>query len=93
MADAHAQSRMERFVNLCATLSAFVDHFPEWIEMLREVVPLLIEIAKEKVDILRKNAAILLAKLAKNEKLQPYIRELHGIEVLMAIGGQVMKSS
>lgn len=93
MADAHSRTQMDRFVNICAAMSAFVDYFPDWIEMLREIVPLLIEIAKEKVDILRKNAAILLAKLAKNEKLQPYIRELHGIEVLMAIGGQVMKQN
>ncbi len=91
LAEAYTSERMERFVNVCGALSAFLHHFPDWAEMLRETVPLLINVAKEKVDVLRKNAAILLAKLAKNEKLLPYIRELHGIEVLMAVGGAVLK--
>ena len=52
---------------------------------------MVIEITKEKTDIIRKNAAILLAKLAKHPKLTEYVRELHGIEVLMSLGGQLLK--
>lgn len=51
----------------------------------KPIIPSLISIAKDKTDFLRKNAAILLAKLSRQGGLYEYIKELHGIEVIMNI--------
>jgi hypothetical protein len=47
----------------------------------------LIRIVKDKTDIVRKNAAILLAKLAKDEENNKFIRANHGFDVLLSLRG------
>jgi len=51
----------------------------------KPIIPTLISIAKDKTDFLRKNSAILLAKLSRQAGLYDYIKELHGIDVIMNI--------
>jgi hypothetical protein len=50
------------------------------------IVPL-IKVVSEKVDALRKTAAVCLAKLAKNEENSVVMRANHGHEVLVSLGG------
>jgi len=45
----------------------------------------LLFVVKEKIGLERKNAAIFIAKLAKNEDNLNVIRELHGIEILHSL--------
>lgn len=45
----------------------------------------LIYVVKEKTDVIRQNAAILLAKLAADEELNKFIRANHGFDVLMSL--------
>jgi hypothetical protein len=47
----------------------------------------LIRVVKDKTDIVRKNAAILLAKLAQDEENNKFIRANHGFDVLMSLRG------
>ena len=54
----------DTFVNACGSMTAFYDCFPERAEEFQGVILDLIHIVKEKTEVLRKNAAILLAKLA-----------------------------
>ena len=48
----------------------------------------LINVIKEKTELVRKNAAILLAKLAVNEDNNKFIRANHGFDVLMSLRNQ-----
>lgn len=53
---------------------------------MKDIIPKIIEIAKEKLDLLRKNSAILLAKIVKSSSpMENFVRELHGMEVLMNV--------
>ena len=53
---------------------------------MKEIVELIIVICKEKRDLLRKNAAILLARIAKSSnEMEDFVRSLHGMEVLVNI--------
>jgi len=45
----------------------------------------LIKIISEKTEIVRKNAAVLLAKLANDEENAKIMRENHGTEVLVSL--------
>ena len=47
----------------------------------------IIAVAKDKTEQPRANAAVLLAKLAKDDNLKEIIRDLHGIDVLMSLRG------
>jgi hypothetical protein len=75
----------ETFVNACGSMTAFYDCFPERAEEFQGVILDLIHIVKEKTEVLRKNAAILLAKLAQNEENNKFIRANHGFDVLMSL--------
>ena len=48
------------------------------------IVPL-INVTKEKVDLVRKNAAVCLAKLSKDEQNAKVMRENHGTEILVSL--------
>ena len=76
----------ERTINNMSLMISLVGNAPSLSEKFREIVKLLIEIAKEKMDLLRKNSAILLAKIAKSSKsMENCVRELHGMDVLMNV--------
>jgi hypothetical protein len=48
------------------------------------IVPL-INITKDKVDLVRKNAAVCLAKICKDEENEKVMRENHGTEILVSL--------
>lgn len=56
----------------------------------QQIIPHLITIARDKRGNMRKNAAILLAKLSKDAKNLETLRSLHGIEILHSIIGFVL---
>ena len=76
------------FVNCCASSVAFVDCFPERSAEFQPMILDLINVIKEKTELVRKNAAILLAKLAVNEDNNKFIRANHGFDVLMSLRNQ-----
>jgi len=75
------------FVNACAGTSAFVVCFPDRIREFESIITDLIFVIKEKTEVIRKNAAILLAHLAKDEELNKVVRANHGFDVLMSLKG------
>ena len=52
------------FANSCGSVTAFVTAFPDRHADFRSIIVDLITVIKEKTEIARKNAAVLLAKLA-----------------------------
>ncbi len=75
------------FVNACAGSSAFIICFPDRIREFESIITDLIFVIKEKTEVIRKNAAILLAHLAKDEELNKVVRANHGFDVLMSLKG------
>lgn len=78
-------------VNCIASVSAFVEVFPERLGDFREMIIPLIEIARNKIDLVRKNAAVCLAKLNKEEENSKVMRENHGHEILVSLGSVLTK--
>ena len=54
----------QMFVNACASSVAFVTAFEDRLSEFKPIIIDLIRIIKDKTEVIRKNAAILLAKLA-----------------------------
>lgn len=73
------------FCNACNLAQYFNDCKPELLAAYTDVIPRLIDVCGNKIGNYRKNAAIFLAKLAKNADNLARIRELHGIEILHSI--------
>jgi hypothetical protein len=73
---------------VCASGVAFLEAFPERVQEFKDFVIGLIYVIKEKTEMVRKNAAILLAKLANDEELKTFIRANHGFDVLMSLRAQ-----
>lgn len=73
------------FINTCGSMVAFIDAFPERTKEFTPVILDLIQTVKDKTEVVRKNAAILLAKLARDEEANDYIRANHGMDVLMSL--------
>jgi hypothetical protein len=84
--DYKSQAEKERIVNNMSLLISILTIYPELVEGLRPIIKIIIDIAKESTDVLRKNAAILLAKIVKSsDTMQNYIRELHGMDILLNV--------
>ena len=66
---------------------AFITGFPDRNPEFRDIIVELILIVKEKTELIRKNGAILLAKLAADEENNKLIRANHGFDVLMSLRG------
>jgi hypothetical protein len=75
----------DTLTNVCSLISALVDVFPERSPDFRSTIVPLIGIVKEKVDVVRKTAAVCLAKLSQNEENGAVMRENHGTEVLVSL--------
>ena len=75
------------FTNVCSSLVAFITAFPDRNPEFRAIIPELIKVVKDKTEVVRKNGAILLAKLAADEENNKLIRENHGFDVLMSLRG------
>ena len=80
-----SQENWSVFVNCCASTTAFVDCFPERLQEFQSMIIDLIKVVKDKTELVRKNAAILLAKLAADEENNKFIRANHGFDVLMSL--------
>lgn len=72
-------------------VSALVDVFPERAISFQPLIIPLISIVKEKVDAVRKAAAVCLAKISKDEENAKVMRANHGTEVLVSLGGALTK--
>ena len=73
------------FVNACACSVALLDAFPTRGNDLKGLVPDIIAVVKDKTETVRKNAAVLLAKMARDEQLKDLIRQHHGMDVLLSL--------
>ncbi|KAL4491781.1 hypothetical protein ABPG72_006036 [Tetrahymena utriculariae] len=85
------QDEETKFCNSCNLASYINEFLPDLLIEYKETIPRLITVCKEKTGNLRKNAAIFLAKLAKNQQNLEVIRSLHGIEILHSITSLVVQ--
>lgn len=67
---------------------AYADAFPERMDEFEKTIVPLINIVKDKTETIRKNAAVLLAKLARNETNEKTMRANHGFDVLISLRKQ-----
>ena len=79
----------QRFCNACIVVGLLVETFCI-LAAFRDIIERLIDIVRVKVNLMRKNAAILLAKLSKDPENLEKIRELHGIELLQNISNIIL---
>eukprot|EP00347_Sterkiella_histriomuscorum_P021645 403333259 len=86
-----SENQMDNFINCCSSVSAFGDVLPERMNDFQGLIVPLISIVKEKTDMVRKNAAVCLAKLCKNEENALVMRQNHGTEVLVSLGNVLSK--
>ena len=75
------------YVNACSSMVAFADAFPERLNEFSDIIKELIFVIKEKTEVVRKNSAILLAKLAKDEGNEKIMRANHGFDILLSLRG------
>ena len=78
------------YVNVCASISCFVNLFPERSEDYTELIVPLIKVCSDKIDKVRKNSATLMARLAMNEENKRVMVANHGMDVLQSIKGQLL---
>ena len=83
--EAQEKKLKERFINGCTAVSRFVKRFEQYIPDFRDLIVPLINGVKDNTGMVRKNAAILLSILAKDEANKEIIRNLHGIDVLASV--------
>ena len=76
-----------KFINACACSTALINAFPYRSVEFKHLIPNIIWVVKEKTEMVRTNAAVLLAALAKDESLKDEIRKHHGLDVLLSLRG------
>ena len=81
---------LERIINIMSLIIAIMGAYKDFSKEVKTVIPLVINICKEKTELLRKNAAILMASYAKVVKEnEEYLRSLHGMEVLVSVSAHL----
>ena len=76
----------ERIINTMSLMNSIITFYPSKGNILTPIVESVINIAKDKLDLLRKNSTILLAKIAKSsDEMEKVVRGLHGIDVIMNV--------
>jgi len=80
----------EDFINLSGLVSSSLDCFPESATEYSDLVAGLTDILKDRLELERKNAAVLVAKLARNEEVKKVMVKHHTMEVLMSLGNNVL---
>ena len=81
---------MERIINTMSLIIAILGKYKELSKEVKIVIPLAINICKEKTELLRKNAAILMARYAKAApENEEYLRSLHGMDVLVSVSSHL----
>ena len=81
----------DNFINACSFISGLSDAFPERSVDFQSMIVPLIGIVKEKVDNVRKSAAVCLAKLSRDEENGKLMRQHHGTEVLVSLNTVLTK--
>lgn len=76
-------------MNVCASITAFLRAFPERLPEYKCLIVPLIRVMSDKTDLVRKNAAVLLARLATDEDNAKIMRANHGTEVLLSLQKQL----
>ena len=85
-----SDKNMERNINLMSLIIAIMGKYKELAKEVKVIIPLAINICKEKTELLRKNAAILMARYAKAApENEEYLRSLHGMEVLVSVSSHL----
>ena len=80
----------QRVVNTLSLLIGIIGKYPDNAKEIKSFIPEIITICKEKTELLRKNAAVLLAKFARSSpENEQYVRDLHGMEVLLSVSGYI----
>jgi len=76
----------ERLINNMSLMNSILIYWSNLANFTKPIVKDIIYIAKEKFDLLRKNSALLLAKIAKaSDEMEKFVRNLHGVDVIMNI--------
>lgn len=84
----------DEYTNICASITAFCGCFPERKGDFKEVIPPIIKVMGDKLDSVRKNSAILLAKLVEDhEDNKKIMRDNHGTEILMSVQQSLLKQN
>ena len=81
----------DSFINVSGLISASLESFPGTSSKYGDLIPDLTSIVKDKIDLERKNSAVLLAKLARDEENKKLMNKHHTMEVLMSLGGNLTK--
>ena len=80
----------ERIINNMSLIIAIMGKYQQMANEVKSIIPLAINICKEKTELLRKNAAILMARFAKaSPENEEVLRALHGMEVLVSVSGHL----
>jgi hypothetical protein len=77
------------FINASASITGFVTVFPERMPDYKCLIKPLIDVVSNKTEVVRKNAAVCLAKLSQNEENGVIMRANHGTEVLLSLRSQL----
>jgi len=85
------EDNQERFVNATLLIGNLAEVYPECSSSFKECIPVFLNICKEKMGVIRKNAAICVAKLSKSPENIQVIRDLHGIEILSNISKFILE--
>ena len=84
------EKNTERIINNMSLLIAIMGKYKDLSKEVKSIIPLVINICKEKTELLRKNAAILMARYAKAfPENEEYLRLLHGMDVLVSVSGHL----
>ena len=80
----------ERIINNMSLIIAIMGKYKDLAKEVKPIIPLAINICKEKTELIRKNAAILMARFAKAEKdNEEFLRSLHGMDVLVSVSAHL----
>lgn len=85
-----ASTSVELAANATLLICRLIDAEEGIAEKYGSLVPILISAVGEKADIVRKNCALALGRLAKSPTNLAKIRELHGLDVLRSVSGFVL---
>ena len=80
----------ERIINNMSLIIAIMGKYKDLAKEVKPIIHLAINICKEKTELIRKNAAILMARFAKAEKdNEEFLRSLHGMDVLVSVSAHL----
>ena len=60
---AYTEENWDIYVNICASITAFAGAFPEKQIAFKQIIVPLINVMKDKIELVRKNSAVLIGKL------------------------------